>query len=456
MLNTYKMFIFTTIVFLFLGCGEESNYTDSLAAVPVDDTNQTQRSQDQFNGIVVDGYIKNSTVCFDIDMDGVCSSDEQLTTTDTNGIYNFNIFDQNDTLVQIIATGGVDTSTDRSFEDKFITVINTDDIAKDDTILISPITDLVAHSFLNSTNKTSADLSDAKSIISQMLGLSLTQLEEDPMLNIDIFAVSQKLQHTKLLLEEVIKKNITEYDSNIIQNEIKRQMIELDLNIENILIALKEGVLNFAIPQNEEDFVIAQANELTQTLNSLAKDTSLDIDNLNRLQKSLDLKQQEAYVLIREAEITTILDVVDINITNESLTQTNFNTTNAEYDENACISNGFNVISNNAFSASAEEDIQNGLAIRSRYEKDVEISKTEVTLYSPSLSQNIMNNDNFVFEDDFYFSYDSAWVSNAKQTIYIKTPEDAYGLNTCYRYELNSTHSSDITPTKVFSYTELN
>ncbi len=449
--------MFTSIVLLFAGCGVDSNYTA--------DTNLSHTSK-TFHGTVVDGYIKNASVCFDTNLDGVCSLKEQTTSTNATGDYIFSMLDHNASLVQIIATDGKDTSTNRLFHDTFKTVFDYGALKENDSVIISPITDLVANSFENSTDKTLADLADAKSIISTLLSLTQTQLAQNPMLSIDVFTISQEIQHTKLLLEVLIKKNLANYNSSHIQDEIKKQMIELNLNMSNILEMLQVR-LNFSIPKNEKDFVIAQADALKKSLNSLAKDTSLNIDNLNRLQKSLDIKQQEAYQLIRDANASSVLNVVDINITNESLTQTIFNTTNAELDPNGCTSStnnyheiqSYSIPTFNGDTANYKKDVANGIGIRSNYPANVDISQSTVTLYYPSISSTPSvdsSDDIIIFADNYHILYDPAWAKSKKQTIYVKTPKDSQGLYGCYRYILNSTSQRDITPTKVFSYTELN
>ena len=462
MLKISKSFIFFTVILFFFGCGEDSNYNADGNLSKDSNTTTPART---FHGIVVDGYIKNANICFDTNLDGVCTPDEQTSNTDTNGDYTLNMLDNNASLVQIIAADGKDTSTDRAFHDTFKTVLDYGALKENDTVIVSPITDLVANSFDNSTNKTLADLADAKSVISTLLSLTKTQLEEDPMLDINIFTISQEIQHTKLLLEEVIKKNLTNYDSTHIQDEIKKQMIELNLNMTNILEMLQVR-LSFSIPTNEKDFVIAQADALKKSLNSLAKDTSLEISNLNRLQKSLDIKQQEAYQLIRDANASSVLKVVDINITNESLTQTIFNTTNAELDPNGCTSStnnyheltSYSIPSFSQDTTNYNKDSANGIGIKSMYPANTDLSESTVTLYYPSISSTPSvdaSDDIIIFADNYHILYDPAWEKSTKQTIYVKTPKDSQGLYGCYRYQLNSIHTNDITPTKVFSYTEL-
>lgn len=456
MVNTYKLLLLLSVPLLFLGCGEESNY------VVLDSSNTTTTAQTtttQFSGVVVDGYIRDANICFDINMDSVCSSNEQTTTSDINGLYTLDMLEEDVEIVTFITTGGIDTSTGRELNDQLLSIHNYADIEENTLLVISPISDLVAHSFLNSSSHTLNDLVDANDVVSQLLGLSVTQLAQDPMLDINIFATSQKIQHTKLLLEEVVKKNLSGYTVESIQDEIKKQMIELNLNTSNILDTL-EVRLNFSIPANEKTFVISQANELNETLNSLEQETSLDIDNLNRLQKAIDIIQHDVYTQIQNADADAVLDTIHLNITNETITQTAFDTLNAEYDENGCTSNNaYNILSTYDLINTFNEDISNRVGIKSGYQIGDTSEESEVTLYYPTISQSALFNpvDKIVvYEENYDILYDAAWSNSVEQTIYVKTPQDAQGLHSCYRYTLNSIHANEITSTKVFSYTELN
>ncbi|MCW8837400.1 MAG: hypothetical protein OQK11_01735, partial [Thiovulaceae bacterium] len=211
-------------------------------------------------------------------------------------------------------------------------------------------------------------------------------------------------------------------------------------------------------PNNEVEFVIAQAQELRNTLNSLSKDTSLSVDNLNRLQMSLDIKQDEVHALLYDANESSTLEVIPIDITTESLTQTIFNTTNAELDEGACTTdNGYNYKVSYGFEAptSMAEDLINGIAIKTRLELGESVDDAKVTMYYPSLQNTETADMVVVFEEDYYFTFDEAWLDNSNKTIYIMTPKDDRGLYNCYRYELDSSSASNISATKVFRYTEL-
>ncbi|MCW9027160.1 MAG: hypothetical protein OQJ77_07560, partial [Thiovulaceae bacterium] len=140
MKSIIKVLIVSIIAFVFNACGEsDSNYVYDSNYVQPTPTNE------QIRGIVVDGYIENATVCLDIDNDAVCDSTEQSSTTASNGSFGFDkpsLFENS--LVTILAYGGTDTSTDKSFHETFQTILETSTLDENETYIMSPLTDLVA------------------------------------------------------------------------------------------------------------------------------------------------------------------------------------------------------------------------------------------------------------------------------------------------------------------------
>jgi len=458
--NILKNVLFSFLLLFITACGpSDSNYVYDSNYVPPESNNSSNDQSNKFKGVVVDGYIKNSTVCLDLNEDGTCNENETSDTTDTNGLFSL----KKPTLdphvpVVVLSSGGIDTSTQKDFTEKFKMVFDSSSLDQNLSYIISPITDLVARHYANAQGENLLDLNDSKSVISDLLEITLAQIDSDPMKNIDIFAISQDLQHTKHLIQKLMQKNMATLNANEqeeLQNKIKTELLEQNLNIERSIIALALK-LAIDIPKNEKDFVVAQTQELKNTLNSLSKDTSLSVENLNRLQKSLDIKQDEVYTLLNNADENSVLEVVKLDITTESLTQTIFNTTNAILDEKACNSQSiFNEITTYSFMPDPSADDFNGMSIKSTYPFGEGLDETKVTIYYPSLQNDQTKNKVVLFEDDYYFAYDIAWVNNTNKTVYVKTPKDERGLYSCYRYELNSTSAGDITSTKVFSYSEL-
>jgi hypothetical protein len=451
-LKNIAKYAFFVLVSIFLSaCGDESSYDNSPVA-------QSTTKELDLSGVLVDGYIQDATVCLDSNKNDLCDADEASDTTDSNGKFDFaNQTLSSNSLINILAYGGTDTSTQKIFNEKFKTILDVSELDENSTLIVSPITDLVSHSFSSLNGEDALDLSDAKTNVADLFDITTTQVDEDPMKNIDLFAISQEIQHTKLLIETLCLKSLgTLSDAQKLElvNNIKKEILQQNLNAERIIIAL-EVKLSLSFNDNAKTFVKAQAEELKNTLNALSKDTSLSLENLNRLQKSLDLKQQEAYDMLLASDENTTLEVLDLNITTESITQTPFDTTNATYDEQACkTTNGYISLSNAYIAQSLSEDSTNEISIKSNYAAGETLDLSEVKVYYPELEGSATGSVALVFGENYYFVYDEAWTQNSNKTIYIQTPNDD-GLQTCYRYELNTISTSDIYPTKVFSYIEL-
>ena len=441
--------LITIFISFFLSACDSSNFTTQIDA------------EQRLVGVVVDGYISDASVCLDKNANNICDNNEITTKTDQNGI--FNILTGEDTnstkLIPIVAFDGLDTSTDKNFKDKIKNIIDFSKIENGSNIIISPLTDLVAVSYLNREVNSSDTLEEAKMSVADVLGVTKTDLNKDPMKDITLFAISQELQHSKFLIQTVCEKNlnhnVTELERISIQEDIKNEILNQNFNIERILIAMEINQ-NITIPENEKTFVINQLNELKTKLNALSHDTSLEIENLNRLQKSIDIIQTQANEKLLNAKEGETLDIIEINITAESITQSDFDTTDAILDENACLDSGFNVITNNSFEPEKSEDSKNGISLKSTYPFNKDKDLTEVTLYYPDLNQTKESDNVVVFGDNYYFAFDKAWTKNDKKTIYIRIPKkDENSTYSCYRYVLNFRVSTDVTPIKVYRYKEL-
>ncbi len=464
--------VFTFILFFQHGCGDQSSYTDEpLKSISErkDDTSststtstvsvadQTQQSK-SFNGILVDGYIKDATVCLDLNKNNECEEAEPKTTTNEDGEFSFSniLVDENSTL-NFLAYGGVDTSTQKPFHETF-NLNTTYDTLSESSLVISPITDLVSHYFLNQYDQSYLDLADAESKVSDMLQISETQLYTDPMKSIEIFTKSQEIQHTKLLIETIAKKYYSlnpSYDELELIDMIKKELLLQEFDIQRTLIAL-EIKLSIEFDQNVEEFVVAQKTELERCLNNLSSDTSLSISNLNRLQKAIDLAQQQAYDAILNADENSTLEVFELGVTSDTITQTNFDSSYALLDEQACnTSDGYMKMGNDSSINAASVDELNGVRINSNYTLSEDLDMSQVNIFYKPLEGSITNSVAVIFGDKYYFVYDEAWTQNTSRTIYVQTPKNEDGLHSCYRYELSSINTSEIKATKVFRYSEL-
>ncbi len=411
------------------------------------------------NGIVVDGYISGATVCIDFNNNSVCDTDEPVTTTNRDGKFNFNALNLDEyPFVKILAFGGIDMSTEMSFHGHINRVVDSSILNSSSEIIVSPLTDMVANRFLNSESKDTLALADAKSIVSDALNIEQSLLYNNPMENIALFIKSQELQQIKFLLETVANKSMNSSlklsEILLLEEQIKKELIHHSLNIERILIAMEIN-LNSTIADNEKTFVVEQFKELEESLESLSKDTSLDVNNLNRLQKLIANKILEATSKLNSAVDGNSIDIVNMDMSAE-ITASVFDRTDAIEDIQACQnSNGYNVIANNALMPERTEDTNNLISIKSEYTLGDSSEASEVKLYYPTITQTQKDDRVIVFQEGYYFAFDKAWIDNIKKSIYIMTPKEANGSFSCYRYELNFLVEESVKGTKVFRYTDI-
>ena len=465
MFRTAQIMLISCMFILFSACDSSSYATDENDTTVANSLINSDNSEDQNNknikfssvsGVVVDGYISGASVCLDLNFNGICENSEPVTTTDADGEFSFEKIDFGDnSTIPIIATGGIDISTEKPLLGELKNIAELSKDGSNSSIVVSPLTDLVANTFLNLHKRDALALSDAKSIVLSALGVSNSTLELDPMKNRAIFVKSQELQHTKRLIQTAIERSGVSFSAS--QNKIKKELVEQNMNIQRVLVAIDiDDAYN--IPENKRAFIIEQVGKVKNSLTLLSDEMSLDIENLNRFQKSLDLIQDEANSLLAGANESVSLEALDINISTESITKTNFNSSGAILDDQACrATHGYSELKSNGFFTNKVDDYTNGLSIKSEYYYDstANLADSEVKLFYPDLTEAKRGENIVVFQDNYFFVFDLAWVSNANRVIYIMTPEEENGLNSCYRFELDSEVANSIKSTKVYSYSDI-
>ncbi|MEA2100107.1 MAG: hypothetical protein U9P72_08255 [Campylobacterota bacterium] len=155
-----------------------------------------------------------------------------------------------------------------------------------------------------------------------------------------------------------------------------------------------------------------------------------------------------------EDENETVPPNEDENETVPPSTESDFDMQDAILDEKACGAfTGFLTMKDNSFDPEGFYDNENGITLGSSYPMSFNPIDTEVVLFYPTLNRS--KNDVFttIYEENYYISFDQAWVGNTDRTVYVKTPQleetdNKYG---CYRYELNSVNSN-INGVKVYRF----
>jgi hypothetical protein len=140
------------------------------------------------------------------------------------------------------------------------------------------------------------------------------------------------------------------------------------------------------------------------------------------------------------------------NLLDNNGIESDFDTTGAVEDSAACeLSSDYEIaFKDSSFDPLATENISNGLELGSMLNYDAVVEQTEVAIFAPKLTQTLVGKRINVYGTGYWLGFDSAWVSNAKKTVYIRTPKDTNGYYGCYRYVLNSSDAKAITGTKVY------
>ena len=180
-------------IILLTGCGGmEEEDTSGSSPAP---------SSTTLSGTESDGYIKNANVCLDTNLNGMCDTTERSTTTNSSGHLSFSSI--TNSLVSVVASGGIDTAIDKQYVGSLKKIIKVNLSNSTNSFNITPLSDIVAAYFLNSSEKTSSKLDEIEKQLATALGLSVDELTQDPMKNHNTFIKSQEIQQIKTLMREV-------------------------------------------------------------------------------------------------------------------------------------------------------------------------------------------------------------------------------------------------------------
>jgi hypothetical protein len=436
-----------SIILIFLSACENSKFV---------------RENLSINGTAVDGYISGANICLDLDSNGICSASESKTITAADGNFSFsNIEKGANEYGTVILSGGVDIATGKEFGEKIENIIDTKNVHS--RILITPLTDLAAVSFLNSSVKNSTKLNYSKEMIESGLSLFQKDLDKDPMQDIKIFLTVQDLQYIKKIVQNVtiasLAQDINATKKQEIDYKIKKALLTpieekmwdtLDLYI---VLSVMEAETGAHIPTQAKEFVAKNLNQFRDSLKVLRADPRLTVNMLSRLQVLLEIQRDTSIIAINSKDYNATITPIDLNITIDKIAQTDFNTTDAIYDGEACLdSSTYNVIDNTSFIPDSTADTTNGVYIKSNIGFNTKIEKTVIKLFYPNLSVERIGTNTMFIGNKYYLEFDNAWVSNSDNKVYIQTPSSDSNLSECYRLNLSSTNANALATTKVFRY----
>jgi len=317
----YTNQIFLSILFVLTvfttGCGNKNTVSLPLHTI-------------SFSGTAVDGYISGAKVCLDVDNSGICESTEPTTTTAADGTFSFtDVQVANNLFFPVIISGGIDTATNKSFNGELKSIINSATITVDTQLNVTPLTDLIAVSFFQSTTKNETILKNSTTEVANVFGISEADVTADPMTNVFVFAKSQEVQQIKALTEITASKakgnNLSIAEKLVLQNEIKEALVTqikattgTNLEIDKVLTEV-ESKSSITIPANEKVFVAAQVAKVKTTLDSATSSTTTN--QLNELQTGLEAELTVAVTSIKDALVGEPLAVVEISNSAKLITQ---------------------------------------------------------------------------------------------------------------------------------------
>lgn len=166
-------------------------------------SDSSDKSTSLVNGGAVDGYLQDATVFVDENNNTLHDVSEQNTTTDDGGDFTLKGSIANGT--KIYAYGGVDKSTGKPFEGRLSAVYQ--GVAP----ILSPLSTYIAALVAKGES-----LSDAKTKVAAKLGISVDDVEKDPMTLPNVFLASQKIQKTV----EVVAAATGESDFNTAYEDV--------------------------------------------------------------------------------------------------------------------------------------------------------------------------------------------------------------------------------------------
>lgn len=434
----------------------------SLLVVACDNSEYSAlRTGNTINGTIVDGYIENATVCLDINKNNICDTTEPTTNSDKNGIFKFtNITLTENSFIPIIAYGGKDTAIDKKLTGEFRTILFSSNMDKN--IIVSPLTDLITQSFLKRDGNSSNSLNDAKIEVASLFStLDEIEILKDPMKDVTLFVETQKLQYAKDIIQKVLQKNIQKDSNssatNLLQNNIKKELLTLDMDMKKVLISLAT-TYNISIPDNEVTFAEKQLQEVSKTITDISKSIEINPESLGRLQKSIDVKQTEALKALVDANSSSdTIPTTIIQISKENITKTMFNQSgDAILDTNACFkTDTMNILENS--NANIIDDKKNGISLSSGYTQTSNPKDSLVTIFYPNIEARLADGDKkVIFKENYYFIFNTTWLFNKEKMVYILTPKNGDTNPICYRFELNNSLTNETAGTKVYRYIDLN
>lgn len=292
---------------MFVGC-EDNDDTDYKKII-ID-----KEEPIEITGVVVDGYIKNSKVCLDLNQNELCEVGEPFDMTNENGEYVINLSNVSSSdrkSKNIIAYGGIDTFSGNSFKGKMKAKIKDGEEENN----VSPLTTMLSEKM-----DTGISYNEAVEKLSQSFQLEKEDIEGDTATgSTKAYLLAVKYQKSKEMLEmlsdtpakakEAINSLLKEIDGSVVDYDAL-----LNNSNNNLIKSLNRGLQYMLENVEDKEYTFSERKYFQVKLEAKKK-------IIERL--SLELKQgyyteDEFEVAIRQDynKVEEYLDTFNINTLN--------------------------------------------------------------------------------------------------------------------------------------------
>jgi hypothetical protein len=333
------------------GCGGGGNsistQTDEIVVKDTENSTSTTTNQ-TLQGKVIDGYIRNATVCVDLNLDNVCQKEsEPYTYSDANGSYYLEV-STDISQGQLLTYGGEDISSNKPFElilSAPITgtvISNSEESAQ--PVHITPLTTLV-----NMYHKESnISLQSAKETVAALLNVQSDKIMKDHVEELEkqndtelyeknlkvlktieaitILENDDTLSDKKEKTKEVISKIVQEIDSSTSFDEAIQNS---DLSSKTVAQTVSQNITQMIQNTNFDDKTAAasksalsidtmleelQEKKATQSVEEIVLDdyTAYVVEDTKVAELKIQNMLKSVYYAYSQSELDTILSLEEI------------------------------------------------------------------------------------------------------------------------------------------------
>ena len=256
-------------------------------------SSEVSESYTTIEGRVVDGEIKDATVFFDLNANGILDSGEPSVKSDEQGKFKLELKESlaSDYTVAVVASGGYDIREAEAFNQTLMAFRE----ESSNSVAITPLSTLIAYDIISNSNyKDTAEffklLEASKDNFAKLFGLESDIVVQDPIElalndNLELLEINMKIARVAKEIQKAIKQSYQNEQSALLKSYKAYSQALLQLNAENKQKdeALKSSadVVKLIEPTLFDDSLIEVVDksliEILDTFNSSWQDSLDDI-----------------------------------------------------------------------------------------------------------------------------------------------------------------------------------